>query len=125
MNKMYDHENILSQLMTELQGQIGSVSHQLTMMNECLEKVNRALVASPSIQEKIIVDLQEENALLRRQLTDFQYSHMELLADRRRRALESYKHTYEAAHRIRKGGETECDCAISNDCEEVIDEVDL
>ena len=115
-----DCQNIL----TELQGQIKLVSHQMTMMNQCLEKVNRALGSTHSIGGKTIVDYQEENALLRKQLTDFQHSHMELLADRRRRTLENYKSTYEAAHAISKSGKIVCDSSNPDDCEEVIDEVD-
>ena len=97
--------------MTELQRQMLLVSHRLTTMNDSLQKDNRA-------HKKIIVDLQEENFLLREKLKDFHCSHMEHLADQRSRALQSYKHTYEVAHDFSRGGSTECDCTESNDHEE-------
>ena len=110
--EMTDHEQ-----MTELQRQMTLVSHRLTTMNIWLQKDNRAL-------KKIIVDLQEENFLLREQLKDFQYSHMQLLADQRSRALQCYKHTYEEAHGISRGSKTQCDCSEPNDHGEGTDEVD-
>ena len=115
---MNDHEHMMHQLLTELQGQIVSVSHQLTMMNKCLDKVNSALIALPSTQPEIVVVLQEENDLLKKQLKYLQHGHMELLADRRHSALENYRLTYEAAHGIRKGCETGCDCNFSVEHEE-------
>lgn len=115
-----DYQNIL----TELQGQIKLGTQQMTMMKQSMDKLYEALRSPHCIQDKTIIHLEEENVLLRKQLTEFQVTHMELLAHRRRRTLQKYRNDYEASHGIRKGGNIVCDCSNRDDCQEDIDELD-
>ena len=115
-----DYQDILA----KLQGQINVVAQQKTMMEQCMDKLYGALRSPQGIQDKLVVHLEEENTLLRKQLTEFQVAHMELLAHRRRRTLQKYRDTYEASQGSRKGGNTRCDCSNRDDCQEDIDELD-
>ena len=104
----YINDNQLSieyyqDILAKLQGQINLVAQQMTMMEQCMEKLYGALRSPQGIQDKLVVHLEEENTLLRKELTEFQVAHMELLAHRRRCTLQKYRDAYEASHGIRKG----------------------
>ena len=77
-----------------------------------LEKEHRALESAHSIRGETVALLEEENALLRKQLTEFQDSHVELLADRRRCVPESNENTHEATHATDEEIKMTCDCSI-------------
>ena len=113
----------MAQLLTELKEQIEATSHQQTMLNKCLEKIHNAFESTHSLRGKMIFKLQEENILLREQLTQFQDCHMEFLAERRRLTLESYRISYEAAQAIKKKSKISCNCISSVNSEEDVDKL--
>ena len=66
--------------MTNLQGQTEGLTQQVCTMRIILETVD-TVMESKQLQGKVLVHLQEENVILKKQQTEFQCAHMEYLAE--------------------------------------------
>ena len=80
----------IHQLLMNLQDQTERLTQQGCSMRNSLETVDTSL-ESIQLPGKVIVHLQEENAILKKQLTEFQFAHMDYLTIRRQHVLDGYR----------------------------------